>query len=236
MAMVKSFSAAVRLAGAITLTAMLGCNGFGVGNATSPGSTPSLSAQIVYRVVGNLGTPFVATISDSRSSWTINGVVPLNILVVNIPTISPGVAGPTRLIATKLANDSTLLSIEIISGFDVRLVDSTFAHYGTVVGGLDGELDALAPHASPDVRYFVKGPANGIFNAVIEDVTTAFALQSRVPTVILHDSPNGGSQSGRVDGIFNLVGGGGPLNIDLIFNGALVAHAVGGGTQIVKFH
>lgn len=233
MGMLKSASSAWRFA-LIALTGTLGCNGFGTGNATLPGNTPATSAQIVYRVVGNLGTPFVATVSDTRSSWTLNGVVPLNILIVNVPSPGAGATGATRVLATKLANDSTLLSVELINGFNVKVLSSTFAHYGSVVAGSNGKLDALAPAASPDVRYEIIGPANAIFNAVIEDETTSFALQSRVPTVILQDSPNGGSQTGRVDGIFNLVNHIGPFDIDLFFNGKLVAVGAGAGSVIVK--
>ncbi|HLW71838.1 MAG TPA: hypothetical protein VKS22_14585 [Candidatus Binataceae bacterium] len=228
-----------RRAGALALLALIGlaapgCNGFGTVDATLPGNTPPVSAQTVYRLVGSIGTPFVATISDTRSSWTLNGVVPLNIIIVNIPSPGAGAPGASRIVATKTTNDSRLLSVEILSGFGVADVASTFANYGTVVGGINQKLPALAPKASPDVRYYVKGPATAVFNAVIEDSTTAFALQSRVTTVILQDSPNGGSQSGHVDGIFNLVQDIGPLDIDLFFNGKLVSHAAGGGSQIVK--
>jgi len=232
-------SLTIRRAGAPTLLALiglalLGCNGFGTGNSTLPGNTPPISAQSVYRMVGNIGTPFVATISDARSSWTLSGVVPLNILIVNIPSPGAGAAGSTRIVATKTTNDSRLLSAVLITGFGVAQVASTFSNYGTIVGGINGKLTALAPPASPDVRYYVKGPATAVFNAVIEDSSTSFALQSRVATVILQDSPNGGSQSGHVDGIFNLVQDIGPLDIDLFFNGKLVSHAAGGGSQIVK--
>jgi hypothetical protein len=236
MGMLKSVRSAIWLAVVVTFAGVLGCNGFGTSNVTAPGGTPPVGSQLVYRVVGSLGTPFIATVSDARSSWTLNGVVPLNIVIVNAPSPGGGASGATRMVATKLANDSTLLSIEIINGFGVALVNSTFAHFGSVVGGINGKLQALAPPASPDVRYAIIGPANAIFNAVIEDESTSFALQSRVPTIILQDSPNGGSSSGRVDGIFTLVQDIGPFNIDLFFNGTLVAHAGGGGTQSVKFH
>ncbi|MGH7839462.1 MAG: hypothetical protein ACREQC_16780 [Candidatus Binataceae bacterium] len=232
--MVNLIYSSLKVAGAFALLALLGCNGFGTSDATQPGNTPPVASQTVYRLVGNIGTPFVATISDTRSSWTLSGVVPINIIIVNIPSPGAGANGPTRIVANKLTNDSTLLSVEIISGFTVAAVSSTFAHYGAVVGGIDGRLAAIAPKASPDVRYIIKGPATAVFNALIEDSSTSFALQSRVQTVILQDSPNGGSQSGHVDGIFNLVQDLGPLSIDLFFNGNLVSHAAGGGSQIVK--
>jgi hypothetical protein len=213
----------------LALLALLGCNGFGSGNSTLPGSTPNLAAQVVFRMVGNLGTPFLATVADQRSSWQIHGVVPLNIIIANGNN-------PDRIVATKLTNDTELLSVEVISGFAIATVSSTIANYGVVVAGINGKLKALPPPASPDVRFFVNGPARGIFNAIVEDQTTAFVLQSSAPCVILYDHPNNNSVTGRVDGIFNVVGGaGGPLSIDLRFDNGF-AHASGGGTQTVKIH
>lgn len=213
----------------VALVTFSGCNGFGSGNSTLPGSTPDVAAQTSFRMVGNLGTPFVATVSDQRSSWVINGVVPLNVIIANGNF-------PARIVANKLTNDNALLSIEVINGFGVSSLSSTFANYGMVVGSLNGKLKAFAPPATPDVRFYINGPANGIFNAVVEDASTAFVLQSRAPCVILYDSPNNNSLTGHVDGIFNLVGGaGGPLAIDLNFDGAL-AEGGGSGTVTVKIN
>ena len=77
------------------------------------------------------------------------------------------------------------------------------------------------------MRFYVKAPYKNIYNALIEDVTQSEIVQSRVPSLILFDSPNGGS-SGRVDGIFNEVNFLGPLAIDLLVNGAPVTSAAGG--------
>jgi hypothetical protein len=217
------------VAALVVLVALCGCNGFGAGNATEPGNTPDVAAQTSFRMVGNLGTPFVATVSDQRSSWVINGVVPLNVIIANGNF-------PARIVATKLTNDNAMLSIEVISGYGVSSLSSTFANYGMVVGSLNGKLKAFAPPASPDVRFYINGPANGIFNATVEDSSTAYVLQSRAPCVILYDSPDNNSLSGHVDGIFNLVGGaGGPLAIDLNFDGAL-ARSGGSGTVTIKIN
>jgi hypothetical protein len=205
----------------------LGCNGFGSGNATEPGSTPSVASQVSFRMVGTIGTPFVATVSNQRSSWKINGVVPLNVLIANGNY-------PARIVATKLTNNNALLSIEVIVGYGVATISSTFSNYGMVVGSVNGKLNALAPPASPDARFYINGPANGVFNATVEDETTAYVLQSRAPCIILYDSPNGNSLSGRVDGIFNPVSGG-ALSINLSFNGRVVS-AGGTGTVIVKIN
>lgn len=223
--MPKLVSVIITVAAALLLLA--GCNGFGTGNATRPGSTPNIAAQTSFRFVGNVGTPFVATVSDKRSSWLLKGVVPLNVIIAN------GQAA-NRIVATKLTNDTRLLSVEVIKGIGVDSVSSTFANYGLVVGAVGGELDALGPAASPDVRFYVKAPPNGVYNALVEDESNAFILQSAAPTVIFFDSPNGNSQSGRVDGLFTDVTGG-SLSIDLTFNNAIV-HAGGSGTVSIKIN
>jgi hypothetical protein len=204
---------------------LAGCGGaFGVGNTTNPGNTPNISAQTSFRIVGQIGTPFIATVSDSRSSWLISGVVPLSIVIVND-------SAPDRIVVTKLANDSRLLSLQIIHGFDVKLLASTVDNFGVAVGGINGNLPALAPPASPDIRFFIKGPPVNIFDALIEDQSQGSVLQSRAPAVILFDSPS----PGRVDGIFNEVNFFGPFDIDLIVDGNIVKQAQGGITASLKF-
>jgi len=222
-------SSIIRTAVALTIPATIGCGGFGTGNATQPGSTSVSSPQIVFRMVGNTGTPFFAVITNNRSSWQIRGVVPLNIIIANGP-----VPNSNRIVATKLTNDTRLLSIEVISGFGVAQISSTFTNYGVIVGNIGARLDALAPAANPDVRFFIKNVNNGDFNAVVEDETKAYVLQSQSPTMILYDSPNGNSLTGRVDGIFNVLSGG-PLALDLSFNGHVVT-AAGGGTVSIKIN
>lgn len=210
-----------------------GCGGgFGVGNSTSPGSTPNKSPQTSYRIVGTIGTPFVATISDARSSWRVQGTIPLSIVIVQDKP-------PERVVVTKTVGDHSLLSIEITTGFNVKQLASTSDPFGMAVGGVNqggsnGSLLALAPPANPDVRFFVKGPNINIFNALIEDETHGEVVQSRVPSVLLFDSPNGGG-SGRVDGIFNEVNFLGPFAIDLIFDGVVVKSAAGGVSATLKY-
>jgi hypothetical protein len=210
-----------------------GCGGFGTGNATSPGRTPDLSVQTSYRIVGTIGTPFIATISDARSSWVVQGVIPLSIVIVNDKP-------PERVVVTKAIDDTSLLSIEIITGFTVKVLDSTTDRFGVAVGGVNqgggnGSLHSLAPPANPDVRFFVKGPNIGVFNALIEDRTQGSVLQSRVPALILFDSPNGGTLNGGLDGIFTEVNFLGPLAIDLIVNGAVVRAVTTGTSATLKY-
>ena len=226
--LISASISALRAAIVLALAASLGCNGFGTGNATEPGSTPDTATQKNFRMVGNIGTPFLAIISDTHSSWEIRGVVPLNIIIVNGPSAS------TRIVATKLANDTRLLGVEAISGFDVTDLSSTYTNYGNLVAKIGGAIKALAKRAYPDVRFFVRNPNNGVFNAVVEDQTNAYVLQSRSPTLILYDSPVGNPLNAHIDGIFSTVSGG-PMAIDLSYNGHVVT-AGGGGTVSIKIN
>src|SRR5271169_3011655 len=140
------------------------CNGFGTTNITSPGSTPNKPPQVSFRVIGRIGTPFSLFISDARSSWTVKGVIPLNVLIVNE-------ASPVRVTATKLVNDTSLLSIEVIAGFTVKALASSTTGFGTAPDGFQQPAQRqlpYAPAAAPDVRFFVKGPTTEVFDVLIE--------------------------------------------------------------------
>jgi hypothetical protein len=208
------------LAGAALI--MLG--GCQTGNTGSPGSTPNIAQQSSYRIVGDVGTPFRAIISDTRSSWQVSGTIPTAIAIVND---SP----PDRISVTKTSNDRRLLSIQLNQGFDVVTLASTVSNFGTAVGAIGGTLPNFANAASPDVRFFIKTPAEGVFNALIEDQTNSYALESPVPTVILFDSPNGG-KSGRVDGEFQQPIFTGAFEIDLQINGQVVQSGAGGTVTV----
>jgi hypothetical protein len=205
----------------VALTALGGCQ---QGTTGSPGNTPNIPPQSSYRIVGDVGTPFRAIISDTRSSWQVSGTVPTAIAIVNDEP-------PDRISVTKTSNDGRLLSIQLIQGFTVNTLASTVSNFGTAVGGLAGvggsTLSSLANPASPDVRFFVKLPTEGVFNALIEDESTSYALESPIQTVILFDSPNGG-KSGRVDGEFQQPFFTGSFEVDLQINGQVVQSASGG--------
>lgn len=219
----------------VGLALAAGCGGgFGAGNSTSPGSTPNISAQTSYRIVGAIGTPFVATISNAGSSWVLSGAIPLSIVIVNDKP-------PDRVLVTKLSNDTSLLSVEIIVGFNVKVLASTVDRYGVAVGAVPvsmpghpaPQLPAFSPPAHPDVRFYVNGPAVTVYNALIEDQVQGNVVQSRAPSVILFDSPNSNA-AGRVDGIFNEVSGFGPFSIDLVIDNTLAAVARGGSHATLK--
>ena len=109
-------------------------------NITSPGNTANNPPQVSFRVVGSIGTPFSAYISDARSSWTVKGVVPLTIIIVNE-------APPVRVTATKLVNDSSLLSLEVIAGFNVKALASSSASFGIAPDGFQQAGQRKLPYA-----------------------------------------------------------------------------------------
>lgn len=217
-------------AGALTLALLVfgsaGCNGFGYTDITLPGNTPNIPPQNSFRIVGRLGTPFVAKIADTRSSWTITGVVPLNIIIVNN-------APPVRIAVNKLTNDDSPVSVEIISGLTVRHLASTVDRFGLAVGNW-GLAQNFPPAASPDVRFFVKGPALQVFDALVEDEQNAYVVEATAPALILFDSPAGGTGS-RVDATFTEVGFLGVFNIDLIYNNVVVQSVFTGTDVTLKF-
>ena len=205
---------------------MTSCGGFGGTNTTNPGSTPDIPPQTSFRIVGVVGTPFSAKISDSRSTWDIQGVVPLSIVIVNN---SP----PIRISVNKLVNDTSLISLEIINAFSVQSLASSTSTFGVAVGNF-GQVANFPPPASPDVRFFVKGPYTELFDALVEDTVHGEIVEARAPALILFDSPAGGN-GGRVDATFSAVQFLGGFAIDLIYNGALVDSVLTGTKAIIKY-
>ncbi len=202
------------------------CGGFGGTNTTNPGSTPNISAQTSFRIVGHVGTPFSARISDSRSTWDIQGVIPPSIVIVNNPP-------PIRISVNKLVNDNSLISLEIINAFSVQSLASSTSTFGVAVGNF-GKVANFAPAAFPDVRFFVKGPFAELFDALVEDTAHGEIVEARAPALILFDSPAGGN-GGRVDANFHAVQFLGGFAVDLIYNGALVDSVLAGTTAIIKY-
>jgi len=202
------------------------CGGFGSSNTTEPGNTPNIAAQTAFRIVGRVGTPFSAKISDARSSWNITGVVPLSIVIVNN-------VAPIRISVNKLVNDSSLISLEVINGFSVYQLASSTSNFGAAVGSF-GKVATFAPPASPDVRFFVKGPAQELFDALVEDTKQGNIVEAHAPALILFDSPAGGN-GGRVDATFTAVNFLGGFSIDLIYNGVVVDSIFAGTSAILKY-
>ncbi|MGH7933269.1 MAG: hypothetical protein ACREQN_08865 [Candidatus Binataceae bacterium] len=226
----KPFKALMRGLFVLCLGAGLpSCGGaFGVGNSNSPGNTPSVSTQVSFRIIGAVGTPFTAIISDRTASWQIRSVIPLSIVVVNTQY-------PARMTVTKTVNDSSLLSAEIIKGFNVAALSSTSAPFGKAVVGVNGQLSAFAPPANPDIRFYVNGPNTAVYDALVEQGKAGQVVQSRAPSVLLFDTFGSSDPAGRVDGIFNIVSFIGGFDIDLSYNGMVVKSAAGGTSVTLKF-
>src|ERR1700688_2412009 len=192
----------------------------GIGGSVGGGS---VSPEISFRVQGTNNTPFTALITDTTASWTVNGVTPVAIVILNV---NPSV----RVYASELKGNSAILTVQTVSGGqdDLTLV-STDAPFGTVVTQT-GRLDQIAPPADPDARFFVKGSKGEAFNGLIQDLNNGFALNDFVRTIFLFENP-----SGKVDGFFSLTSTDeGPLLVDLAIGGSVVANASGNPTVHIR--
>lgn len=202
-----------------------GCNqGFGAFQS-GVGNTPNKPPLAAIRILGQIGLQFSALVYDAESSWQINGAIPMNVIIVNNQT-------PVKLIATKQAGGSGILSLQLTLGFTVKDIASTDEPYGTVSLQNSPTNPGFAPppaQANPDVRLFIKGPLSERFQGLFEDKATAFILSDRAPALVLFDHPDGAVDA-SVSQIQNL----GPLNIDLLLNGTVVAHVSGGPTVVIR--
>ncbi len=216
-------------AGAV-LASIAACNNQS-GFSGSVGSTPPGPRLPSYDVLGTAGTPFTATISDATpradgtigSSWTFQGTVPLSIVICN------GVL-PARLVATKTSSNNNLLSLEIILGFHIFDLQSTSAPFGTVSVQSTGTLNSIGEKASPDLRIFLSGPMNQHYQALVEDINTGFVIDSRAPTLILFDTPDG-----KVDATF--FGGAPPFptwTANMTLDGSVVATVMQGPNATIR--
>ncbi len=197
------------------------CNNGQGGFSGAVGGTPNNPPEAIFKILGNEGTGFTATISDKRSSWQLQGNVPLSVTIVNDIL-------PARMVATKLAGDNSLLSLEISKGVKVVELASTTAPFGNVSVQTGGKLKALAPPANPDLRIFVIGPAGEHFNGLIEDKASSFVIDDRAPSLFLFDTPNG-----KVDGEFSQIQNFGSFTINMTLDGTVVATATGGPTVTI---
>lgn len=217
----RSSRAALGLVIALLTLSMAACQNSQGGFSGAVGNTPPTKPESSFRVLGNPGTAFIATVSDSRSSWIVQGVIPMDIVIVNnLP--------PARMVATKLANDQSLMSLNILNGVRITGLASTTAPFGTASVEF-GKLIEIAPPASPDVRVNVNGPATELFRGLVEDQTTGFEVQDRAPAVFLFDSPDG-----SVDAVFDQLQNFGSFKVNLSFNGDVVARVSGGPNVSIK--
>ncbi len=177
--------------------------------------------QTAFQMLGDDGTPFTALISDTQVSYTISGTVPLSVILVNSHP-------PIRMDATKLANNSALLSLQITFGAQIRQISSTQAPFGSVTVQTD-TLNAVSPAATYDVRFVVKEPAGQPFQTLIEDTSNGFQVAATAPALLLFEGA-----SGRIDGEFQQLTTKGTFDIDLLINGSRVANVTGGTHVAIK--
>ena len=210
--------------GAALVLSVASCNNNQGGFSGNVGNTPSGPPLTSYRILGTPGTPFTATVSNARSSWVVQGNVPLSIIICNNVV-------PALIVATKTSADNNLLSIEIITGIHVVDLASTSAPFGSVSLQASGKLLSISPPANPDLRIFVAGPAKAGYTALVEDIQSGFVIQDRAPTVIMFDTPDG-----KVDGTFFQNGGRnfGTFNLNMTLNGVVVATVVAGPTAMIR--
>ncbi len=221
------------LVAAVATLAMLvpGCsNGLGAFQA-GVGNTPNSPPLAACRVLGQFGLPFSAVVADTNSSWSVNGVVPMNLIIVNNQT-------PVRVIATKQSGGNGILSLQLTLGFTVQNVSSTSDPYGTTsiqTNPFDPGFKPIPPKANPDVRLFVKGPLGERFSGLFEPTngtdgnSNAFELSDRVPALVFFESPQQ-----PVDAVLDQIQNQGPFNVDLIVDGSTVAHVTGAPTITIR--
>src|SRR4029077_13618946 len=119
------------------------CNNNQGGFSGSVGNTPNGPPLTSYRILGTPGTPFTATVSNARSSWTLQGNIPLSMIICNNVL-------PARIIPTKTSSDANLMSVEIINVSHLLETASTEAPFGIVSLQTGGQTIPIAPHANPD--------------------------------------------------------------------------------------
>ena len=139
---------------------------------------------------------------------------------------SPGV----QMTVTKLTNNSALMTTELINGTNLVAEASTNDPFGTTVVQSFGGLAAVAPRADPDIRFFIKGPSNGLVNGLIEDLTLSFVFEARSPALFLFEHPDA-----RVDAVINSVDFAGTIFADALSNGVPVVESTGGPRLLIKF-
>jgi hypothetical protein len=216
----------VRILSMSVIGAALAVYGASCNNQTgfsgSVGNTPNGPKLPSYQILGDTpGTPFTATISDDRSFWTLQGNVPLSIVIVNPPSNN------AQLVVTKTTSDNSSLSAEIITGNHIKDVQETSAPFGTVQVQI-GRQNTAPAAANPDLRISLLGPLNVRYNALVEDSAIGFIIQARAPTLIVFDTPNG-----KVDATFFSGGRNfGNFTANMTLNGLVVVPTVAGGPNL----
>jgi hypothetical protein len=187
------------------------------------GNTPNTNQQVLFKVLGTIGTPFTLLINDQNQSWRVQGNVPMQIAITNyVP--------PVRMLATKLASDNSLLSVQITRGYSILTLSSTSQPYGIVsVQSNSSQNNTVPPSAYPDVRIFVRGSFGERMQSLIEDQSVGYIFQTIAPTLFLIESPDG-----KVDGQFQQKNNLGPIVVNMTYNGELIATESGEPFVVIR--
>ena len=207
---------------AVLAISVAACNNQ-TGFSGSVGSTPNGPKLTTYEIFGTTGTPFTATVSDSRSSWTFQGNVPVSVEIANNVL-------PARIIATKTTSMPTKLSVQDSH----RQPHRRNPVYLRAVWQRVGAGRRLAPQPRPAGE---SGPAHlrcwscsiNAFQALVEDIDTGFIIQARLPILVLFDTPNG-----KVDATFFGNQNFGTFTLNMTLNGIVVAHVVSGPNATIR--
>jgi hypothetical protein len=213
------------------MLALLGCcvaaacggGAFGTSNPTSPGKTSKTVAEQSFWVLGTPGTPFQAIITDSRESWTFRGVVPQMAVVLNA---SPGV----QMTVTKLSNDRSLVTAELLNANVLVAETSTTDPFGTTVVQTFGGVTGIGPRANPDFRFFMKGPSGGLLNGLVEDLSLSYVFEARAPALFMF-----ARSDGRIDAVINSVDEAGEILVDALSGNTPTLEQTGGPRVLIKF-
>jgi hypothetical protein len=212
----------IALAAALA-TSVASCNNNQGGFSGSVGNTPNGPPLTSYQILGTPGTSFTATVSNARSSWTLQGTIPLSMIICNNIL-------PARIIVTKTASDSNSITVQIINGNHLLQTAQTSAPFGTVALQTGGKAIPISPPANPDLRIFVAGPVANTYSALVEDIKTGFVIKEQAPTLIFFDTPNG-----KVTGTFFQNGKNfGTFTINMTLNGVVVASVHMGPTATIR--
>lgn len=196
-----------------------GCGGLS-GSSNSPytgcSGGENIPPQSSINFLGNNGTVFTATVSDTKASYKFTGTVPLQVVYVNN---SP----PLRVVATNLSTTPSLLSIQALSAFTTVQLASTTQPGGTISVNVGGILAYTAPPPVCDVRFYVNGPVGQLYQSSLEQNNNLYQNETAAPNLFLF-----GGASANIDGVFvEVVGLAGPLHVNLMIDGKLAARGAG---------
>ncbi len=193
-----------------------GLTGFGNSPFTGCGGGQNIPPQSSINYVGTNGLVFSSTVSDTVASYTFQATVPQKVIFVNNKP-------PLRILATKLSTTPGLLSVQALTASTTTQLASTSTPGSTISVNVGAPLQAISGPAACDVRFFVNGPINQVYTALLEQDNNAYENVTTAPTLYLL-----GGAKNNVDGIFTQAAPKiGPLTVDLVIDGKLADTGAG---------